>query len=138
MQRIQNKLAQYILPYANVGSTSGIAQDGYSAVNFNGTAQYYGLKSLSYEGVPDVSINNASNANVVNEQSLTDPRYATMEQQFFNQWFGCGNDLMIYYNLSTPVTGQWGLFEDPTVPTVKSQQMLQISTTPLATFTQCN
>jgi hypothetical protein len=127
-QGMQHNLTQFILPYVDVGSTSGIGQDGYSPVNFNGLAQHYGLKSLAYEGGPDVSINNSSNAGLVDEESLSDPRYATMEQQFFNQWFGCGNDLMVYYNLSTPVTGQWGLYEDVTVPTVKSQQTLQIST----------
>ena len=137
-EQMQATLTTYILPYADPGSTAGIGNDGYSPVNFLGLAQYYGLQSLSYEGGPDLSINTDPNAASLGEQSLSDPRYATMEQQFYSQWFGCGNGLMMYYNLSTPVTGQWGLYEDATVPTVKSQQMLQIASTPLANFTQCN
>jgi hypothetical protein len=61
---------------------------------------------------------------------------ATLNQQFYSEWFGCGNDLVNYYALTN--NGYYfGMYEDITIPTVKSQAVQAIAAMPLGSFTTC-
>jgi hypothetical protein len=64
-------------------------------------ADYYGIKSLAYEGGLDLGQSDASAT--AKMQANKDPRMGDIVTSDLTQWFGCGNDVFMYYNL----TGQW-------------------------------
>ena len=108
----------------------------YSGIQFKNMAAYYGLKTLMYEGGPDLS--NNTNAALA-EQAAYSPAMNAMIESEWTSFLSCGNDLFVYYKLSTPPgDSPWGIYEDVTVPTAKSQMFTALSATPLSTFTNCN
>jgi hypothetical protein len=106
----------------------------YTAVSYKGIADYYGIKSLSYEGGP--ALTNATSA-VVNENVESNAALTPMIEGYLADWFGCGNDLFMYYELAEPPGDIWGAYEDLTVATPKSAALDAIAATPLAKFTRC-
>lgn len=137
MTAIASDLTTTQIPEANHGtaSTSDIANNSaWSGATFNQLATHYGIKSIAYEGSADMSLNTND---VISQQAKADPRNATHINQFFNQWFGCGNELFVYYKLGgTPGKG-WELYEDLTLPTVKSQALTTLMQQSLSGFTTC-
>ncbi len=106
----------------------------YSGISYKGLADYYGLKSVSYEGGP--ALNYATSA-IVNESVEGSAALTPMIQHYFADWFGCGNDLFMYYELAEPAGDIWGAYEDLSIPTPKSSALTTVAATPLADYTTC-
>jgi hypothetical protein len=77
-------------------------------------ADYYGLKSLAYEGGPDLRQNAANPTAKI--AANKDARMGAMVRSEIAQWIGCGNDLFMHFSLSSSWDqyGYWGLTNDPT------------------------
>ena len=81
-------------------------------------ADYYGMKSLAYEGGPDLRQNPANQATKIAVNRS--PAMGAMVNSEISQWFGCGNDLFMHFSLSSSWDryGYWGLTnsQDPSGP----------------------
>jgi len=104
----------------------------WSGMTFINMAEYYGIKSLGYEGGFDTSL--TTNSQVALEQLYQNTRTTQLLESYYQQWFGCGNDLVNYYNLATAQGGQWGIYEDVTIANARSAAILSIASTPLSSF----
>jgi hypothetical protein len=70
-------------------------------------ADYYKIKSIAYEGGTDFW---QSDANIVNKGLANlDPRMGTITKDYLSQWFGCGNELFMYFTASGG-WGRWGFW----------------------------
>jgi hypothetical protein len=107
----------------------------YSGVQFKNMANYYGLKTLMYEGGPDLTVNKANPALV--QSSVSDIRINQMVQAELADFLGCGNDLFVYYKLAAPTSDAFGVYEDLTLPTPKSIALNTVAETPLSNYTVC-
>jgi hypothetical protein len=107
----------------------------YNGIQFKNIANYYGLKSLMYEGGPDLTAN--TNA-IVDESAENDIRISQMVQSELADFLGCGNDLFVYYKLAAPAGDVFGAYEDLTVPSYKSIALNEVAVTPLADYTVCS
>jgi hypothetical protein len=76
-------------------------------------ANYYGIKSLAYEGGLDMG--QSANNMPAKVAAAKDARMGAIAKSELAQWYGCGNDLFMYYNLSSQwgQWGFWGLTNDP-------------------------
>ncbi|MBL0392012.1 hypothetical protein JJ685_12800 [Ramlibacter monticola] len=103
---------------------AGVKENGlfvrraYTGGNFTGAshkalADYYGLKSLAYEGGPDLGQSAANGAAKI--AANRDPAMGELVKSEVGQWLGCGNDLFMYFSLSSAWDryGYWGLTNDP-------------------------
>jgi hypothetical protein len=106
----------------------------YNGIQFKSLANYYGLKSIMYEGGPDLSINPGT---VLAEQAAGDHRINQMVQAQLANFLGCGNDLFMYYKLAGPFGDVFGAYEDVTLPSEKSKALETVAATPLANYTVC-
>ncbi len=106
----------------------------YSGISYKGLADYYGLKSLSYEGGPAL---NYATSPVINEEVERSSALTSLIQGYLADWFGCGNDLFMYYELAEPAGDIWGAYEDLSIATPKSTALAGVAATPLADFTKC-
>ncbi|MCX7067890.1 MAG: hypothetical protein NTW85_09390 [Methylococcales bacterium] len=106
----------------------------YTGIQFKNLADYYGLKSVAYEGGPDLSIN--SNAALA-KSTESDIRINQMVQAQLANFLGCGNDLFVYYKLAGSASETFGAYEDVTVPTQKSKALNTVAATPLSSYTAC-
>jgi hypothetical protein len=72
-------------------------------------ADFYGIKSLAYEGGLDMGQSGANAG--AKMQANRDPRMGEIVKTQLAQWYGCGNELFMYFNLSSPWQrhGYWGL-----------------------------
>jgi hypothetical protein len=68
-------------------------------------AKFYGIKSLAYEGGLDMGQSAANSA--AKMAAVKDARMGAIAKSELDQWFACGNDLFLYYSLSSG-WGQWG------------------------------
>lgn len=91
----------------------------YSGGNYTGAshkalADYYGIKSLAYEGGPDLRQNPANQ--VAKVTASRNAQMGELVRREVTQWFGCGNGLFMHYSLSSSWDryGYWGLTNDPT------------------------
>jgi hypothetical protein len=103
-----------------------------------GLADYYGIKNISYEGGPDYLQNKISLP--VKIQSNFDAQMGTQLTSYLNQWFGCGNDLFMFFTLSSAYGqfGNWGLTNDiKSLTGPKYQALKAIANTPPSSFTTC-
>ena len=101
-------------------------------------AEYYKIKSLAYEGGLDLGQSSASA--VAKMQANKDTRMGDIAKSELDQWFGCGNDLFMYYSLTSAwgQWGYWGLTNDPnslTAPRYAAAQ--KVAQTPASNFTTC-
>lgn len=122
LQSLQDSLETRNLPNFKVGVTSqgvfvpGQAYDGgnYTGATHKALADYYGIKSLAYEGGPDLRQDPANTAAKI--AANRDPRMGGMLASELSQWLGCGNDLFMYFAVTSPWDryGYWGLTNDPT------------------------
>ena len=85
----------------------------YSGASHKALADYYGLKSLAYEGGPDLGQSEVNRAAKIGANR--DSKMADLVRSELGQWFGCGNDLFMYFSLSSGWDryGYWGLTNDP-------------------------
>ena len=107
----------------------------YSGIQFKNIANYYGLKTLMYEGGPDLTVNNTNQALVQSAES--DIRINQVVQAELASALGCGNDLFMYYKLAAPTSDPFGAYEDLTLPTPKSLALNNVAATPLSNYNQC-
>jgi hypothetical protein len=137
MAAIASTLNTYQIPDSGKGTatSASIANDtAYSGTTFLQLANHYGIKSLAYEGSSDMSLNSNDE---VSQLSKLDPRNGTYINDFFKQWYGCGNDLFMYYKLGGGPGNGWELYEDLTLPSVKSDALNALMQKPLSGFTTC-
>lgn len=105
----------------------------FANTTYQGWGDYYGLKFVAYEGGIDISL--AGPTSLVSEAVLGTGIQPLIQQEY-SDWFGCGNDLFNYYSLAD--NGSFfGLYEDITVPNVKTEIVQQISQQKLGQFTKC-
>jgi hypothetical protein len=128
----QNTLPQFFGGQAYVGAINyALPQPTYKTL-----ADYYGLKHVAYEGGMNLGDGLGPNP-TLSEQSLTDSRNNLLIQQTLADWFGCGNDVFVYYSLATFPGDYYGLFEDLSLATPKSTAMATVSSTPLSSYNVC-
>jgi hypothetical protein len=136
-----------VLPYFAVGASvngtfkKGVAYNGgsWTGASYLALAHYYGIKSFAYEGGMDYLQN--SNGLSVKLQSNFDPRTPQQMTQYFDQWYGCGNDLFMYFTEASIYGkwGYWGLTNDiSNLSTPKMNSIKAISDSRASSFTTCN
>jgi hypothetical protein len=103
---------------AGVKENGAFVRKAYNGGNYTGAshkalADYYGLKSLAYEGGPDLGQSAANQAAKI--AANRDAKMGELVKSELGQWFGCGNDLFMYFSLSSGWDryGYWGLTNDP-------------------------
>ena len=108
----------------------------YTGITFRNMADYYGLKSVAYEGGPDLSLEASA---VLAGQAAEDTRISQLLQAELANFYGCGNDLFVYYKLAAPPGNGsvFGAYEDVTAPTLKSRALLKVAATPLNRYRVC-
>ncbi len=107
----------------------------YTNISFKGLADFYGLKSLAYEGGTGLT---SATASAINEQVESNFALKPLIQTYLADWFGCGNDLFMYFDLAEPEGNIWGAYEDLSLATPKSKALSAVAATPLANYTTCN
>jgi hypothetical protein len=113
LQGLQRSVDVDFAPYFTTGmSVNGTYSRGtpynggdWTNASQKALAEYYKIKSMSYEGGLDLGQSAASGA--AKMQANNDPRMGDVAKSELDQWFGCGNDLFMYYSL-TSAWGQWG------------------------------
>ncbi len=106
----------------------------YTNISYKGLADYYGLKNVGYEGGPGLS---SATSAAINESVESSTALTPLIQGYLGDWFGCGNDLFMYYNLAGPPGNVWGEYEDLSIATPKSAALAAVAATPLANYTTC-
>jgi hypothetical protein len=131
---LQQGLNQYMPGFS--GQTAYNGGTVYSGITFKSLAKYYGLKSVAYEGGPDLSLEASA---VLAERAAEDPRISYLLQAELANFYGCGNDLFIYYKLAAPPGNGsvFGAYQDITVPTLKSAALLKVAETALSRYQVC-
>jgi hypothetical protein len=146
LQSLESNLLTQQEPYF----AAGVVQQGtfvrtpYTGGNFTGAshkalADYYGLKSLSYEGGNDLGQNAANVSAKI--AANRDPKMAALMKSELAQWYGCGNDLFMYFSLSSAWDryGYWGLTNDPTdLSTGKYVAASDMAKSARSSWTTCN
>ena len=121
LQSMETSLRQDNEPFFAAGVTVGGAfvrkpytGGMYTGASHKALADYYGLKSLAYEGGPDLRQNPANATTKI--AANRDARMGALVRDEISQWFGCGNDLFMHFSLSSSWDryGYWGLTNDPT------------------------
>jgi len=121
LQGLEGNLLSDNLPYfaAGIKENGAFVRKPYTGGAWTGAshkalADYYGLKSLAYEGGPDFGQSDANRATKV--AANRDPKMGEQVKREVAQWFGCGNDLFMYFTVSSAWDkyGYWGLTNDPT------------------------
>lgn len=110
----------------------------YTGASHKALADYYQIKSLAYEGGPDLRQNPANQ--VAKLTASRDAQMGELVQREATRWFGCGNDLFMHYSLSSSWDrhGYWGLTNDPTNLTVpKYTAARAVAESPKSAWTSC-
>lgn len=146
LQSLQNSLNTENQPYfaAGIQENGSFVRKPYKGGTSTGAshkalADYYGIKSLAYEGGPDLRQNpaNASRKIAANR----DPKMGELVRSEISQWIGCGNDLFMHFALSSSWDqyGYWGLMNDPTeVTSTKYEAARDIAQRARSTLNTCN
>jgi hypothetical protein len=136
-----------VLPYFAAGASvrgefrKDIPYEGgsWTGASYLALAKYYGIKSFAYEGGMDYLQNEDSLA--VKFQSNFEPRTSQQMTRYFDQWYGCGNGLFMYFSEASIYGhwGYWGLTNDiSNLNTPKMNVIKTVSDTPVTSFTSCN
>lgn len=114
---LQHSLEAQVLPYFAPGTmrwgrfVKDAAYRGGNHENpsLKALADYYGIRSLAYEGGPDMRQENVSLP--AKFAANLDQRMGEELGEMLAQWYGCGNGLFMYFNLSGGYGrfGYWGL-----------------------------
>jgi hypothetical protein len=110
LNALQTSLEQNFLPAFKTGTYSG---GDWTWSTHKALADYYGIKHLAYEGGPDL-LQSGNNA-LVKMQANRATRMGDLVKSQLAQWYGCGNDLFVYFNLTSSWDqhGYWGLTNNP-------------------------
>jgi hypothetical protein len=123
--------------YVNGAYVRGAAFTGkdWSRSTHKALADYYRIKNMAYEGGIDMGQSKTSIPAKI--QANRDPRMGEIVKSELAQWFGCGNDLFMYYSLSSPwgEHGYWGLTNNWDLNTPKYQAARQVAESDRATMT---
>jgi hypothetical protein len=110
----------------------------YTGASHKALADYYRLKSLAYEGGPDLRQNPANpRAKIAANRTAA---MGAMVQREISQWFGCGNDVFMHFSLSSAWDryGYWGLTNDPTnLESPKYKAARLVAERPKTNYTTC-
>lgn len=122
LQGLQTSLDVNNAPYFDVGTyvngtyTRGVPYTGgdWTQSSHKALANYYKIKSIAYEAGTDMGQSSVSAP--VKFQANKDTGMGGIVNGELAQWYGCGNDLFMYYNLSSAwgSSGYWGLTNNPT------------------------
>jgi hypothetical protein len=145
-QSLQSSLDAEVLPYLAPGVTEkGTFRkfhphtgSNWSAPSQKALADFYGIASLAYEGGPD--FRQGTSGLPVKFQANVDERIARAVQQLLSQWYGCGNNLFMYFSLTSAYGryGYWGLTNDPrNLGTPKYRLVEAVSRQRLSDFQTC-
>jgi hypothetical protein len=111
----------------------------YTGASHKALADYYGLKSVAYEGGPDLRQQEANSSTKIAANRAA--KMGTLVSSEISQWFGCGNDLFMHFALSSSWDryGYWGLTNDPTALTgPKYEAARDIAQRAKSTLTTCS
>jgi hypothetical protein len=146
LQGLQRSVDVDFAPYFTTGMTvngafsRGTPYNGGDWTNATqkALADYYKIKSVAYEGGLDLGQSSASAT--AKMQANKDSRMGDIAKSELDQWFGCGNDLFMYYSLTSAwgQWGYWGLTNDPNnlnAPRYVAAQ--KVAQTPATDFTTC-
>jgi hypothetical protein len=117
---LQHSLETQVLPYFAPGVMRGgkfvkgaeYRGGDYKSPSLKAVADYYGIRSLAYEGGPDMRQENVSLP--AKFAANMDPRMGEMLSELLSQWYGCGNGLFVHFDLTSGYSrhGYWGLTND--------------------------
>jgi hypothetical protein len=116
-QSLEREVLPFLAPGITKGETfaKGVAYRGedWSQPSLKALADYYGIRSLAYEGGPD--LRQAEVSLPAKFSANADARMGANMDRLLRQWFGCGNGLFVHFTLSSGYGrhGYWGLTNDP-------------------------
>lgn len=120
LESLRQSLERDTLPYMAAGTGPRYFRKGasyrggdWTGVSQKALADHYGLRSLAYEGGPDL-LQGTNNLDA-KSRANADDRMGALVERMLMQWYGCGNDLFMYFTLASPNGryGYWGLTDDP-------------------------
>ncbi|MBL0392011.1 hypothetical protein JJ685_12795 [Ramlibacter monticola] len=117
---MQQSLEREVLPVLASGVTQGdvfvkglpYRGGDWSRPSLKALADFYGLRSLAYEGGPDLRQANVSLP--AKFAANADARMGAKMERLLRQWYGCGNGMFVHFNLTSAYGrhGYWGLTND--------------------------
>jgi hypothetical protein len=117
---LQASLERDVLPVLAPGVTRGsvfvkgvrYAGGDWTQPSLKALADYHGLQAMAYEGGPDLRQADASLP--AKYAANADARMGALVDRLLRQWYGCGNGLFVFFNLSSAWGrhGYWGLTND--------------------------
>ncbi|MEJ5990296.1 hypothetical protein WG902_09880 [Ramlibacter sp. PS3R-8] len=145
LQSLQSSLNSENEPYFAAGAleNGAFVRKAYrgglnSGASHKALADFYGLKSIAYEGGPDLRQNPANATTKI--AANRDVKMGALVRNELAQWFGCGNDLFMHFSLTSSWDryGYWGLTNDPLEPAgPKYAAAREIALRDRATLTSC-
>ncbi|HEY0824849.1 MAG TPA: hypothetical protein VGD76_13760, partial [Ramlibacter sp.] len=145
LTELDTTLRTTIEPYfaAGVKQNGVFVRGAYTGGNYTGAshkalADYYGIKSLAYEGGPDLLQDPANSATKLGANR--DARMGALLKSEIAQWIGCGNDLYMHFTLTSKWDkyGYWGLTNDPlNLATAKYTAARDLAQSPRSAYTTC-
>jgi len=110
----------------------------YTGASHKALADYYGIKSVAYEGGPDLRQDPANRqAKIAANRSA---KMGELVKREVSQWFGCGNDLFMHFSLTSQWDeyGYWGLTNDPAdLSGAKYQAARTVAQSAKSSYTTC-
>lgn len=101
-------------------------------------ADYYGIKSVAYEGGPDLRQHPANRKAKIDANRSA--KMGALVKREIAQWFGCGNDLFMHFSLTSQWDqyGYWGLTNDPAdLSGAKYQAARAVAQSAKSSYTTC-
>jgi hypothetical protein len=142
-QSLERDVLPFLAPGITKGNTfvKGAAYRGedWSAPSLKALADFYGIRSLAYEGGPDFRQADASLP--AKFAANADPRMGANMDRLLRQWFGCGNGLFMHFTLTSGYGrhGYWGLTNDPRdLRSAKYLAVAGAARRPVAEYRSCN
>ncbi|HEY0824850.1 MAG TPA: hypothetical protein VGD76_13765 [Ramlibacter sp.] len=144
---LQRSLEQDVLPFLAPGVTQGNTFRGgvpygggdWTRPSLNALALYHGIRSLAYEGGPDLRQANVSLP--AKFAANMDERMGELMERFLQQWYGCGNGLYVHFTLTSAWGryGYWGLTNDAReLQTPKYRALAAAGRRPAAAYRRCS
>jgi hypothetical protein len=138
---VENDLNKFFM--AGIGGNTpnfqrGVAYDGGDWKNptQKALADFYKIKSIAYEGGLDMG--QSANSAAAKMAAVKDTRMGDIAKSELDQWFGCGNDVFMYYSLSSAwgQWGYWGMTNDPSnLNSPRYVAAQKVAQTPATNFT---
>jgi hypothetical protein len=143
---LQRSLETEVLPLLAPGVTQrgtfvkGVAYRGGdgNGPSVKALADYHGIRSVAYEGGPDLRQANVSLP--AKFAATADERMGAKLEQLLQQWYGCGNGLYVHFSLTSAWGryGYWGLTNDARdLQTAKYRAVAAAARRPAADYKTC-